>query len=497
MGPESASYDLAIIGGGINGCGIARDAAGRGLKVLLLEQGDLAQATSSSSTKLIHGGLRYLEHYAFGLVRKALIERETLLAIAPHIIWPLRFVLPHRPHMRPVWLLRLGLFLYDHLGRRSLLPASWLIKASDSIHQLLDAADTRCFEYSDAWVDDARLVVLNALDAREHGATILTRCKVSAVKADPQGWTITADHKGHCATFQARAVINAAGPWADHALFGSMQPSLRLRLVKGSHIVVRRWHDDPRCLILQNDDGRIVFVIPYEQDFCLIGTTDTDHHGDPGEAHIDADEIAYLCAAVSRQCRHKITPDDVIWSYAGVRPLLDDGHDTAQETTRDYRLVKLSDNTQPPALSVIGGKITTYRLLAEQVMELMAPELPDTSLRAWTGNTPLPGGDFAADGFEVLFCETCRTHPALPQRLIRRLLRQYGTRANRILAGCHAMADLGLLFDADLSAREVDYLIHEEWAETTEDILWRRSKLGLRFSDDGVKRLKAYLDNRP
>ena len=486
-------YDLAIIGGGINGCGIARDAAGRGHKVLLLEQGDLAQATSSASTKLIHGGLRYLEHYEFSLVRKALIERETLLAIAPHIIWPLRFILPHRPHMRPVWMLRLGLFLYDHLARRSLLPASWMLSKNDPAHALLAQSDTACFEYSDAWVDDARLVVLNAMDAKARGADILTRCKVTDVNPQDGHWNIDALHHGQPQHFSARLLVNASGPWADQHLFHKVQPANRLRLVKGSHIVVRKWHDDSRCLILQNDDGRIVFVIPYEQDFCLIGTTDCDYQGDPAAVRISEDEIAYLCEAVSRQCAHTVTPNDIVWSYAGVRPLIDDGQDAAQETTRDYHLVKSGDTGQPPLVSVIGGKITTYRVLAEDVMELIAADLPATPIQQWTATAPLPGGDFPVDGFADLVAKASARYPALPQQLIIRLARHYGTCLFDILGEARMMGDLGPCFGADLTAREVDYLVAREWAQTAEDIVWRRSKLGLQFSNQQAQQLTDYL----
>ena len=489
-------YDLAIIGGGINGCGIARDAAGRGHKVLLLEQGDLAQATSSASTKLIHGGLRYLEHYEFSLVRKALIERETLLAIAPHIIWPLRFILPHRPHMRPVWMLRLGLFLYDHLARRSLLPASWMLSETDPAHRLLAQNSTACFEYSDAWVDDARLVVLNAMDAKARGAEIVTRCQVTDIRAEAGHWHIKASHNGQDAGFQAKAVINASGPWADQQLFHKAQPANRLRLVKGSHIVVRKWHDDPRCLILQNDDGRIVFVIPYEQDFCLIGTTDCDYQGDPAAVRIGEDEIAYLCEAVSRQCAHTVTAADIVWSYAGVRPLMDDGQDAAQETTRDYHLVKSGDTGQPPLVSVIGGKITTYRVLAEDVMELIAHDLPATAITSWTATAPLPGGDFPVDGFMDLVAKASARYPALPHKLITRLARHYGTCLFDILGGARVTEDLGPCFGADLTAREVDYLVDCEWAQTAEDIVWRRSKLGLHFSNRQLSQLADYLQAR-
>jgi len=489
-------YDLAIIGGGINGCGIARDAAGRGHRVLLLEQGDLAQATSSASTKLIHGGLRYLEHYEFSLVRKALIERETLLAMAPHIIWPLRFILPHRPQMRPVWMLRLGLFLYDHLGRRSLLPASWMLSKTDPAHALLSQSGTACFEYSDAWVDDARLVILNAMDARAHGADILTRCRVTTISPEGAHWQIGASKGGKPVHFTAKAIINASGPWADQHLFHKTQPANRLRLVKGSHIVVRKWHDDPRCLILQNDDGRIVFVIPYEQDFCLIGTTDCDYQGDPAEVRISGDEIAYLCEAVSRQCAHRITPDDIVWSYAGVRPLMDDGQDAAQETTRDYHLVKSGGTGQPPLVSVIGGKITTYRVLAQDVMELIEPDLPPRSVRQWTATAPLPGGDFPVEGFAALVAKAAVLYPALPRKLLARLARHYGTCLFDILGEARAMEDLGPCFGADLTAREVDYLVTREWAQTAEDIVWRRSKLGLHFSDQQLLQLTGYLQDR-
>lgn len=488
--PASSSpaepFDVAVIGGGINGAGIARDAAGRGLSVVLFEKGDLGGGTSANSTKLIHGGLRYLEHYEFRLVREALIEREMLLGIAPHIIWPLRFVLPHHQGLRPAWLLRLGLFLYDHLGGRKALPATLRIDLTRSpLGAPLSPGHRIGFEYSDCWVEDSRLVLLNAKDAAERGANILPRMAVTSARREGKLWHITADGRDGPAEFYARALVNAAGPFVgavQEGVLGSNQPA-RLRLVKGSHIVLPRLYDHDRAYIFQNADGRIIFAIPYERDFTLIGTTDEDH-ADPNEApRISDAEITYLCAAASSYfCAH-IRREDIVWTYSGLRPLYDDGASKAQEATRDYVLRLEAPEDAAPLLSVFGGKITTYRKLAEAALaELrLRPEKA-----GWTARAPLPGGDFAPDGFGALLAAFQRDFPLLPGGLCNRLLRAYGTRAWRIFTPGQ---DPGPAIGADLHNAELEYLKTEEWAESAEDVLWRRSKLGLRFDAAAEARL--------
>ena len=485
-------FDLAIIGGGINGVGIARDAAGRGLSVLLVEQGDLASGTSSASTKLIHGGLRYLEYYEFRLVRESLTEREVLLRSAPHIIWPLRFVLPYRPGGRPWWMLRSGLFLYDHLGGRKLLPSTRALDLrSDPAGEPLRDDLRRGFEYSDCWADDARLVVLTARDAADRGADIRPHTRCEAARPEDGLWalTLTGGAKQH-----ARVLVNAAGPSVSRVLADviRLNDPMRVRMVKGSHIVVRRMFDHDRCYILQNPDGRICFAIPYQNDFTLIGTTDEDYAGDPFAVAITPEETAYLCAAVSAWFRRPVTPADVVWSYAGVRPLRDDGATAAQETTRDY-VLELTGS--PPVLSVFGGKITTFRRLAEAAMDRLAPLFPDLPPR-WTAHAALPGGDFPWDGFNALRDDLARRFPFLPLSTATRLTRAYGTRATALLGDARAMADLGAIFGADLSEREVDWLTRNEWARATQDILWRRSKLGLHFDAEQVSALDDHLAAR-
>jgi glycerol-3-phosphate dehydrogenase len=479
-------YDLAVIGGGINGAGIARDAAGRGLSVVLFEKGDLGGGTSANSTKLIHGGLRYLEHYEFRLVREALIEREILLGIAPHIIWPLRFVLPHHPGLRPAWLLRLGLFLYDHLGGRKALPATKRIDLTSSpLGAPLSPGHRIGFEYSDCWVEDSRLVLLNAKDAAERGAVIHPRMAVTAARRDGALWQIIAEGRDGQTEFHARALVNAAGPFVgvvQGLVMGSNQPA-RLRLVKGSHIVLPRLYDHDRAYIFQNADGRIIFAIPYEQDFTLIGTTDEDH-ADPQEApRISESEISYLCAAASSYFCHPIRREDIVWTYSGLRPLYDDGASKAQEATRDYVLKLEAPTGQAPLLTVFGGKITTYRKLAEAALA----ELRLKPERAgWTARAALPGGDFAPDGFPALLAAFQRDFPLLSAALCTRLLRAYGTRAWRIFTPGQ---DPGPAIGADLHAAELAYLRREEWAESSADVLWRRSTLGLRFDAGARDRL--------
>ncbi len=479
-------YDIAVIGGGVNGCGIARDAAGRGLSVYLAEKNDLAGATSSASTKLIHGGLRYLEYYAFRLVRESLIEREVLLSMAPHIIWPLRFVLPHQEGLRPVWLIRLGLFLYDHLGGRKLLPASRLVDfRRDPAGEPLKPLFTKGFEYSDCWVDDARLVILNAVDAARRGADVRVRTEVVSAVREHDSWKLeTRDNlTGRTETVRSRALINASGPWISEVIGqrigGSAQA--RTRLVKGSHIVVPKLFKHARAYIFQNADRRIIFAIPYEQDFTLIGTTDIDYDGDPGSVATSADEITYLCAAASEYFATPIEPDTVVWSYAGVRPLYDDGHTSAQETSRDYVLDLQGGKGEPALLNIFGGKITTYRHLAEEALKKLEDRLPAMG-RPWTRGAVLPGGDFDVSGFEALVDDLEREYPVIDGVVMRRLARSYGTRVRAMLVGVRDIGDLGVHFGAGLYQREVEYLIRNEWAMTADDILWRRSKLGLRLT---------------
>lgn len=477
------TYDVAIIGGGINGAGIARDAAGRGARVLLLEAGDLACGTSSKSTKLIHGGLRYLEHYEFALVHEALAEREALLAIAPHVIRPLRFVLPHAKGLRPAWLLRLGLFLYDHIGGRRRLPATDTVRlASHPAGAPLRPGFRIGFEYSDGWVDDARLVVLNALDAREHGATVLTRTPVTAARREGRGWVIATP----AGEFLAKALVNAAGPAVLEVerLIGDA-PDYRMRLVRGSHIVVPALFDHPYAYFFQLPDRRIFFAIPYERDFTLIGTTDADHEGSLTDVHASAEEIAYLCEGASAYFAKPITPADVIWSYAGVRPLIDDGSGRPEAATRGYRLDLSEEAEGAPLLSLYGGKITTYRHLGEEAVDLLARRLPALSGRAWTRDKPLPGGDFPTGGAAELEAKIAARYPSVDAQ---RITRAYGTRAFRWLTD-----DLGRDFGAGLSQAEVDYLRAEEWAQTATDVLWRRTKLGLRLDAAEVRELESYL----
>ena len=482
-------YDLAIIGGGINGAGIARDAAGRGLSVLLVEQGDLAGGTSSASTKLIHGGLRYLEFYEFRLVREALTEREVLLRAAPHIIWPLRFVLPHRSGCRPWWMLRTGLFIYDHLGGRHVLPPTRTLNLrNDTAGEPLQSDVHRAFEYSDCWADDARLVVLSARDAAGRGATIRTRTRCAAARTEDGMWVLSLSDGS---TAHAKVLVNASGPSVSRVLsdvVGQNAP-MRIRMVKGSHIVVNRLFQHDRCYILQNPDGRICFAIPWQNDFTLIGTTDEDYTGDPAEVAITPGEIEYLCQAISAWFRSPITPADVVWTYSGVRPLRDDGATAAQEATRDY-VVELTGT--PPVLSVFGGKITTFRRLAEAAMDRLAPLFPGLKPR-WTAKAHLPGGDFPWDGFARLRDDLVLRYPFLTLPSATRMTRAYGTLAPEMLGDARSWDDLGITFGADLTEREADWLARTEWARTARDVLWRRSKLGMRFTLDEVTALERYL----
>ena len=482
-------FDLAIIGGGINGCGIARDAAGRGLRVFLCEQRDLASGTSSASTKLIHGGLRYLEYNEFRLVREALMEREVLWAIAPHIIWPLRFVLPHHKDLRPAWLLRLGLFLYDHLGGRKLLPPTRSLRLhTDPAGGPLKPKFSRAFEYSDCWVEDSRLVVLNARDAAAKGARIATRTRCLTAERTGSSWQLDLhdEIKDERYSVRARALVNAAGPWvadvAGSVIRGNVPAAVRL--VQGSHIVVPRLYDHASCYIFQNADGRIFFLIPYERDFTLIGTTDLEFRGDAKDAKASQSEIDYLCAAASEYLKVPVTPDQVVWTYSGVRPLYDDGSSAPQEATRDYVLKLDGGGDTAPLLSIFGGKITTYRRLAEAALELLLPHVPAVrSGRAagWTGRESLPGGDFPVEGFEALLGQVAVRYPFVPAPTLRRLLRAYGNEIHRLLDGVASAADLGAVLGADLTEAELRYLVTYEWARRADDVLWRRSKLGLRM----------------
>jgi glycerol-3-phosphate dehydrogenase len=489
-------FDLAVIGGGVNGCGIARDAAGRGLSVLLLEQGDLASGTSSASTKLIHGGLRYLEHYAFRLVRESLAEREVLLRAAPHIIRPLRFVLPHHAGLRPRWLIRTGLFLYDNLGGRRILPPTRVLDLHrDPAGAPLRPEYARGFEYSDCWVDDARLVVLTARDAAARGAEIGTRTRCIGARRSDGVWRVMLAGGAEAG---ARVLVNAAGPDVSRVLADvvGVSGARRVRLVKGSHIVVPRFYAHDRCYIFQNGDGRVCFAIPYEHDFTLIGTTDEDFHGDPAEAVSTPAEEAYLCGAVTAYLREPVDPSDIVWRYAGVRPLLDDGVGRAQDATRDYVLEVDAPAGEPPVLSVFGGKLTTYRRLAEAAMAKLAPSF--AGMRGdWTAQAALPGGDFPWDAIGLLEDDLRRRYPFLSAAASRRLVRAYGTLAADMLGDARATADLGRSFGSALTEREVDWLIRTEWACTADDVLWRRSKLGLRVSSAEAVAVDDYLGRMP
>jgi glycerol-3-phosphate dehydrogenase len=492
------TYDLLVIGGGINGTGIARDAAGRGLRVLLCEKDDLASFTSSSSTKLIHGGLRYLEYYEFRLVREALMERDRLLRIAPHIIWPLRFVLPYTEGLRPQWLLRIGLFLYDHLARLKSLPRSSGVRLRESPYGApLQERITAGFLYSDCWVEDARLVVLNAMDARARGADVRTRTAVESARREGEAWVATIAGGGRRETVRAKIVVNAAGPWVSETLGQTLgqNSTAAVRLIKGSHIVTRRLFAGEQAYILQNPDGRIVFAIPYERDFTLIGTTDVPYTEAPGAVEISQEETDYLCESINRFFKAPISPADVVWSYAGVRPLFDDAAANASAVTRDYVLDVADQAGAAPVLSVFGGKITTYRRLAEHALEKLQPYLPRLK-PSWTADTPLPGGDMPNGDFDRYLAGFKARYAFVPEDMANRLVREYGTCAETILGSAETLADLGEDFGAGLTRAEVDYLVAHEWARATQDILWRRSKLGLRLSKEQVARIDAYLEDR-
>ncbi len=490
-------FDIAVVGGGINGCGIARDAAGRGLSVLLLEKHDLASGTSCASTKLVHGGLRYLEHYEFALVREALKEREVLLQMAPHIIWPMRFVLPHHRALRPRWLIRLGLFLYDHIGGRKILPPSHNVNLSqDPAGKPLKNEFYHGFEYSDCWVDDARLVVLTAQDAASHGADIRVGTELASAERGRDAWQLqlrSADG-GEISHAEARVLVNAAGPWVGSVMSNRLRinSKAQIRLVKGSHIVVPRLFDHDRAYIFQNADQRVCFAIPYEEDFTLIGTTDVDVEGEPDSPQITDQEISYLCDAVSGYFKDPVRPSDVIWTFSGIRPLYDDGVSSAQEITRDYVLELDAENEPPPLLSVFGGKITTYRHLAEDALAKLSPWLAQTD-PPWTSGSHLPGGDFKLTDRPALE-QRIRSHcPAIGKELAQRYARTYGLTALEFLPETDNEAKLGEHFGAGLYACEVRHLIAYEWARDADDILWRRTKLGLRLDQAQIQHLQDWI----
>ncbi|HLK71562.1 MAG TPA: glycerol-3-phosphate dehydrogenase [Steroidobacteraceae bacterium] len=492
----SHTCDLLIIGGGVNGTGIARDAAGRGLSVVLCEQDDLAAHTSSASTKLIHGGLRYLEDFHFRLVRKALMEREVLLAAAPHIMRPLHFVMPHAAHLRPAWMIRAGLFLYDHLATRRRLAASAAIDLRTHIAGgPLRESYRRGFVYSDGRVDDARLVVLNALDAQARGATIHTQTRCERLKAEPPLWRATlASTAGRWAVC-ARAVVNATGPWVGRFIAEAtpVRTAHQVRLVKGSHVAVPRLFAHRFAYIFQNEDRRIVFAIPYEEEFTLLGTTDVDYNGDPGAVTIEAAEIAYLCALANRYFKQPVTPAQVVWSYSGVRPLLADEASDPMNVTRDYALEL--ERQPAPLLSVFGGKLTTYRRLAEDAVDLISAALAWRRTR-WTAGALLPGGDLPHGNLAVFLRTLTRRYPWLPEGLRRRYALAYGTRIEHVLGSAASLDDLGEEVLPQLFERELEYLCCEEFAHSAEDILWRRSKLGLHLIKSDLSRLERWLAAR-
>jgi glycerol-3-phosphate dehydrogenase len=486
-----ADFDLAIVGGGINGTGLARDAAGRGLRVLLVEQSDLASGTSSASTKLIHGGLRYLEQGWLRLVHEALAEREVMLRMAPHLIRPMRFVLPSDPDLRPPWMLRLGLFVYDHLGGRKILPPTRSIDlARDPLGAPLKRRQGPGFEYSDCFADDARLVVLNALDAAERGAVIRTRTRCLRAERGDE-WRLVLDVRGRRDLATARVLVNATGPWVKLFAEGALRQEgpVPARLDKGSHIVVRRLFEHDRGYLVQAPDRRVVFALPFERDFTLIGTTDQSFSGDPATAAPSAGEIEYLCNVVNQHFRTTIGFADVVWWFAGVRSLHDDGAGKAQDVSRDYALIL--DERAAPLLTVYGGKITTYRRLAEHALERLAHLIEVGP--AWTRDSRLPGGEFPWDGVEALVAKTRRARPFLDEAHARRLVRAYGTRVERVLGPARSMQDLGPRLGADLTGAEVRYLMEREWAQSEEDVLWRRTKLGLRFSPEERARLATFM----
>ncbi|MEE9428972.1 MAG: glycerol-3-phosphate dehydrogenase [Paracoccaceae bacterium] len=492
----SDCVDIFIVGGGVNGCGIARDAAGRGASVILAEQGDLAQATSSASTKLFHGGLRYLEYYEFRLVRESLIERERLLTAMPHISWPMRFVLPHHKGLRPKWLIRLGLFMYDYIGGRKILPATRVLDLRSHLTgKALRSEFTKGFEYSDCWVQDARLVTLNARDAKERGANIMTRTRVLGAKRQQDCWVVKVEDVETKQTheYRAKALVNAAGPWVSDVIENRLGINSRekTRLVRGSHIVTKRLFDHDQPYIFQGGDNRIVFAIPYEDDFTLIGTTEAEHDGPPGNAVCSDEEAQYLCDFVSDYFNFTVTMDDIIWRYSGIRPLYDDGASSATEATRDYVLSLLTEGGAP-LLNIFGGKITTYRHLAEEALKKLATTIPLPD-KPWTAGVPLAGGDFAVGDVGKLIQDLQSEFDFLTVPWARRLIRTYGTEAAQILGTAISAKDLGQDFGATLSEAEVRWMMVNEFAQTAEDVLWRRTKLGLRLSKEQAQVLSLWM----
>ncbi|HGJ5899218.1 glycerol-3-phosphate dehydrogenase [Arsenophonus apicola] len=486
--------DLIVLGGGINGAGIAADAAGRGLSVLLLEAQDLASATSSASSKLIHGGLRYLEHYEFRLVSEALAEREVLLKLAPHIAFPMRFRLPHQPHLRPAWMIRAGLFLYDHLGKRTSLPGSKGLKFGKN--SVLKSELTKGFEYSDCWVDDARLVVLNAQEVLRHKGEVRTRTKATRAWRENGLWVVEAEdlRTGKKETWQAKGLVNATGPWVKSFFDEGLQlkSPYGIRLIKGSHIVVPRVHDGSQAYILQNEDHRIVFVIPWMDEFSIIGTTDVEYQGDPKDVHIDNNEIKYLLKVYNDHFKKQLTQQDIVWTYSGVRPLCDDESDSPQAITRDYTLDIHDEQGKAPLLSVFGGKLTTYRKLAEHAIDKLAHYYPNTG-KAWTKDATLPGGDIEGcdrDGYAQLLR---KRYPWLPEGIALRYARTYGSNSSLILNQAQSLSDLGEAFGHNLYEAELRYLVENEWVTELDDAIWRRTKLGMWLNDDEKQRIKQWL----
>jgi len=490
--------DVFIVGGGINGAGIARDAAGRGYRVALCDSGDFGSGTSSASTKLIHGGLRYLEHYKFRLVAESLRERERLWQAAPHIIWPMRFLLPHHKALRPRWLLRLGLFIYDHLGGRKLLPKARRVDLrQDPAGQVLQPRFDTAFEYSDCWVEDSRLVVLNLRDARHRGASVMPRTKLINATYVQGRWRLTLENQvtGAQYSLSASILINAAGPWVDEVLRTALgrNDTDNIRLVGGSHIVIKRQLPDDRAYMFQNGDGRVVFAIPYEEEYLLIGTTDNDHVSLEEPPKITKAEIHYLCDVASQYLAEPVTPEDVVWHFSGIRPLFNDGASEATEATRDY-VITQDRQYDDTLINVFGGKITTYRKLAEEVLALVDRRTQNRSKR-WTAGAALPGGDFAVLSFDALVIEAQRHFAFADPPLVSRLVRLYGTDVWTLLKDCQQICDLGTHFGAGLYQVEVDYLVREEWARLAQDIVYRRTKLGLRMTVEEISALQQYLDS--
>jgi glycerol-3-phosphate dehydrogenase len=485
-------FDVAIIGGGINGCGIARDAAGRGLSVLLLEQGDLASGTSSASSKLIHGGIRYLESYDFRLVRESLCERELLLKNAPHLVRPMRFVIPHVASMRPAWIMKIGIRLYDFLAGSSMLPRSRALDlADDPAGAPLRMTGGLGFEYSDCVTDDARLVIANAIDARERGADIRTRTRLVSARRAGERWELVIAEGAKSETLSARALVNAAGPWAAHVLdtIVKVQSRLQMRLVKGSHIVYPRLASHERAYLMQNDDGRVVFAIPFQGKYTLIGTTDVETSGDPAQAAASAEEIQYLCRVATHFFRTPVEPSRVVWTFAGVRPLIDDGKGSASKISREYEIVSDARYGEAPLLSLIGGKLTAFRAMSEDVVDRLKDWL--VMRAAWTADVPLPGGDLDARGLDGLLSDLSLSHSYLPESTAYRLASSYGRRAMSVLGDAKKIGDLGPRLAGDLHVRELDYLRRQEWARTADDVLWRRTKLGIGASASEFEAVQA------